>query len=128
MSEFKLNYTGQEIQNRLDKIDEIDTLQSRMDTLTSLPEGSTTGDAELIDIRVKVDGTTAPTAGIAVREQISELKGDLNALKETGIPSADIEKAVSDYLTKHPVSGGLSEAQVNSLIDNKLGVIENGTY
>lgn len=43
-------------------------------------------------------------------------------------PSADIEKVVSDYLTKHPVSGGLSEAQVNSLIDNKLGVIENGTY
>ena len=65
MSQFRLNYTGQEIQNRLDKIDEID---------------------------------------------------------------ADIEKAVSDYLTKHPVSGGLSEAQVNFLIDNKLGVIENGTY
>ena len=125
MSQFRLNYTGQEIQNRLDKIDEIDTLQSRMDTLTSLSEGS---NAELIDIRVKVGGTTAPTAGTAVREQISELKGDLNALKETGIPSADIEKAVSDYLTKHPVSGGLSEAQVNSLIDNKLGVIENGTY
>ena len=77
MSEFKLNYTGQEIQNRLDRIDEIDTLQSRMDTLTSLPEGSTAGDAELIDIRVKVDGTTAPTAGTAVREQISELKGEI---------------------------------------------------
>ena len=102
MPEFRLNYTGQEIQNKLDKINEIDTLQSRMDALTSLSEGN--------------------------REQISELKGDLNALKETGIPSAEIEKAVSDYLTKHPVSGGLSEAQVNSLIDNKLGVIENGTY
>ena len=60
--------------------------------------------------------------------EISAIKDDLNALKETGSPSADIEKAVSDYLTKHPVSGGLSEAQVNSLIDNKLGVIENGTY
>lgn len=64
----------------------------------------------------------------ANKEAVSQLKEDLNALKETGIPSADIEKAVSDYLTKHPVSGGLSEAQVNSLIDNKLGVIENGTY
>ena len=81
MPEFKLNYTGQEIQNRLDKIDEIDTLQSRMDTFTSLPEGSTTGDAELIDIRVKVDGTIAPTAGTAVREQISELKSDLGNLR-----------------------------------------------
>ena len=64
----------------------------------------------------------------ANKEAVRPLKEDLNALKETGIPSADIEKAVSDYLTKHPVSGGLSEAQVNSLIDNKLGVIENGTY
>ena len=64
----------------------------------------------------------------ANKEAVRQLKEDLNALKETGIPSADIEKAVSDYLTKHPVSGGLSEAQVNSLIDNKLGVIENGTY
>ena len=81
MSEFRLNYTGQEIQNKLDKINEIDILQSRMDTLTALPEGSTAGDAELIDIRVKVDGTTAPTAGTAVREQISELKGDLGNLR-----------------------------------------------
>lgn len=83
-------------------------------------------------IEVNTDGTLteegAPADAKATGDKLSELKDDLNALKETGIPSADIEKAVSDYLTKHPVSGGLSEAQVNSLIDNKLGVIENGTY
>ena len=57
-----------------------ETLKSRIDTITSLPEGSTTGDAELQDIRVKADGTTATSAGNAVREQVSELKGDLEKL------------------------------------------------
>ena len=59
---------------------EVEILKSRVDVITSLPEGSTTGDAELQDIRVKADGTTATSAGNAVREQISELKSDLAQL------------------------------------------------
>lgn len=58
-----------------------EVLKSRIDTIASLPEGSTTGDAELQDIRVKADGTTATSAGNAVREQFSELKGDLDDYK-----------------------------------------------
>ena len=57
-------------------------LNARINTITSLPEGSTTGDAELADIRVGANGTTYPNAGGAVRGQISELKSDLGNFED----------------------------------------------
>ena len=61
-------------------IDEVAVLSARMDQFARLPDGSlsTAADAELVDIRVKADGSTASTAGNAVREQITELKNDFN--------------------------------------------------
>ena len=66
------------VNTRMSAIETEQSVQSaRIDTFTSLPEGSTSGNAELADIRVGADGTRYDTAGNAVRGQIGELKSDL---------------------------------------------------
>ena len=70
-------------------------LSSRIDNLSTLSEGSTTGDAELIDMRVGADGNTYPNAGTAVRTQVSELKDDLDKVTSVEyVASKSFEKMI----------------------------------
>ena len=89
-------------------------LTARMDTFTQLPSGSTSGDAELIDIRVGADGVTYPTAGDAVRGQVTNLKDDIN----------DITSATHNLWT-------LGDVYVDSTVNNPKEVsfsLPAGTY
>ena len=103
-SEAAVNGVSTQLTDRMSAIEAEQAVQdARMDTFTSLPEGSTSGNAELADIRVGADGTTYDTAGNAVRGQISELKSDLVDIENTydlivGKNLFNVSKTTTGYL------------------------------
>lgn len=64
-----------------EKANEIDLEieRNRIDNLAKLGEGSTTGDAELIDARVGADGVTYTNVGSSIRKQIGDISEYLNS-------------------------------------------------
>lgn len=61
---------------------EIATERARINNLARLPNGSTTGDAELADIRVGAEGKTYNTAGEAVRSQLANTTKSLHGVMD----------------------------------------------
>lgn len=91
---------------------ELNVLDGRMDEFASLPEGSTTADAELLDIRVGTDGKTYQTAGGAVRGQVGELKSDLTALNDIDVKvfSEEANLSASEFGAYYITSSGVMNA------------------
>lgn len=76
------NFTSDNVEGALSEINsqikdkanltELEVERKRIDSFVRLENGSTTGDAELMDIRIGADSNEYVTAGQAVREQIKQ--------------------------------------------------------
>lgn len=110
--------------------DEVDIERRRIDTFTSLSQGSTTGDAELIDGRIGVDNKKYSNIGGAIRGQITDVKNEIDnvsnaipylksVIKEVNILDTAIlhEKA----LYNDGAVGDKTSAVSNIVYDNTYG-------
>lgn len=146
-----LNTTQKNIVGAINEVvSQAKTNASRIDTLAKLQDGSTTGDAELQDIRVGADGTKYNTAGEAVRKQIQAAEAqivpvddtlqesgkaadaktvgeNINSLKEewADINSANNESLITIY---DILSKGTYTEDISSLMSQLDGLVHNGMY
>ena len=106
---------------------QLEVEKSRIDNLANLPEGSTTGDAELQDIRVGYKGTTYNTAGNAVRTQISDIYTKFNtALKFVDIPNAGTYSNLISNIVDNQIS--IINANFTDRPATNTGVLINSQY
>lgn len=92
---------------------ELDVERKRINQMTKLPDGSTTGDAELADIRVASNGRTYDTAGGAVRGQVGGLIEKTDAIN-SAIYSAGDTAIEATSVTGYRLKDGGMENATNS--------------
>lgn len=102
----------------LGAINEVDSngkqLKQRVDNISNLPDGSTTADAELADIRVGANGVTYSSAGEAVREQFKGNGEKIASLKE------DISTKITKFYASNQGETHLADSDNGKIMDMML--------
>lgn len=95
----RLNYFDEQLDTKTQQLEfskasktEVDIERKRIDNLAKLGEGSTTGDAELIDGRVGADGITYINIGEAIRTQLSDNNNNISKVNNNILKAIETSK------------------------------------
>lgn len=111
------------INNKVNQSD-LDVQKTRIDNLAQLEDGSTTGDAELIDIRAGFDGTNYNNAGNAVRKQIEDLNNENeNAISKSALSVETTKFGLFDYTPTQFAGAEITHRWgLNKIINKNSGI------
>lgn len=92
----QINQTNSQLEHKANTSD-LDIERKRIDSFTRLEEGSTTGDAELIDARVGFDGFVYKNLGSSIRSQNSNIKKIIDSITYSNNMLTDAPKVDNAY-------------------------------
>ena len=111
-----LDVVNELLEHKADK-SELEVERRRIDNIIALPDGSTSGDAELQDIRVGADGVTYTSAGEAIRNNFKNINNIFSEnfnISENLIKNGDFAKDTWNKVrvTNTSVSNGVFTGNV----------------
>lgn len=110
-----LNTTDKTVLGAINEVDSnVKQLKQRVDNISNLPDGSTTADAELADIRVGTDGVAYSSAGEAVREQFKGDDKKIDSLKE------DLSTKITKFYASSQGETHLADSDNSKIVDMML--------